>query len=54
MNLQIIKNITDKVTKHIISDIINDKKSDLLKENKITYKYLNQEELWKTVFFVKL
>lgn len=36
-----IKNITDKVTKDIISDIINDKKSDLLKENKITYKYLN-------------
>jgi hypothetical protein len=36
-----IKNITDNVSKEIISDIINDKKSDLLKENKITYKYLN-------------
>lgn len=36
-----IKNITNKVTKEIISDIINNKKSDLLKENKITYKYLN-------------
>lgn len=36
-----IKNITNKVSKEIISDIINNKKSDLLKENKITYKYLN-------------
>lgn len=36
-----IKNITNKVTKEIISDIINNKKSDLLRENKITYKYLN-------------
>ena len=36
-----IKNITNEVTKEIISDIINNKKSDLLKENKITYKYLN-------------
>ena len=36
-----IKNITNKVNKEIISDIINNKKSDLLKENKITYKYLN-------------
>ena len=36
-----IKNITNKVTKEIISDIINNKKSDLLKENKITYKQLN-------------
>ena len=36
-----IKNITNKVTEDIISDIIKDKKSDLLKENKITYKYLN-------------
>lgn len=36
-----IKNITDNISKEIISDIINDKKSDLLKENKITYKYLN-------------
>ena len=36
-----IKNITNKVNKNIISDIIKDKKSDLLKENKITYKYLN-------------
>lgn len=36
-----IKNINNKVDKNIINDIINDKKSDLLKENKITYKYLN-------------
>lgn len=36
-----IKNITNEVTKEIISDIINNKKSDLLRENKITYKYLN-------------
>lgn len=36
-----IKNITKEVSKDIISDIIKDKKSDLLKENKITYKYLN-------------
>ena len=36
-----IKNITKKVNKDIISDIINDEKSDLLKDNKITYKYLN-------------
>ncbi len=36
-----IKNITNKVDKDIIHDIIKDKKSDLLKENKITYKYLN-------------
>lgn len=36
-----IKNITKKVNKEIINDIIKDKKSDLLKENKITYKYLN-------------
>ena len=36
-----IKNITNKVSKEIIHDIINDEKSDLLKENKITYKYLN-------------
>lgn len=36
-----IKNITNKINKEIISDIINNKKSDLLKENKITYKYLN-------------
>ena len=36
-----IKNITNKVNKEIISDIINNKKSNLLKENKITYKYLN-------------
>ena len=42
-----IKNITDDEQKEneilnlIISDIIKDKKSDLLKENKITYKYLN-------------
>ena len=49
-----IKNITKEVSKEIINDIINDEKSDLLKENKITYKYLNQEDLWKIVFFVKL
>lgn len=36
-----IKNITNKVNKDIISDIINNEKSDLLKTNKITYKYLN-------------
>lgn len=36
-----IKNITKKINKEIISDIIKDEKSDLLKENKITYKYLN-------------
>jgi len=41
-----IKNITEEFTnntssKEIIDDIINDEKSDLLKENKITYKYLN-------------
>lgn len=36
-----IKNITNKVSKEIIHDIINDEKSNLLKENKITYKYLN-------------
>ena len=36
-----IKNITKELDKDIVSDIINDKKSDLLKENKITYKYLN-------------
>ncbi|MBR5370337.1 MAG: hypothetical protein IK137_03430 [Bacilli bacterium] len=36
-----IKNITDKVTKEIVNDIIKDEKSNLLKENKITYKYLN-------------
>lgn len=41
-----INNITEEFienssSKEIISDIINDKKSDLLKENKITYKYLN-------------
>ena len=36
-----IKNITKKVSKEIINDIIKDEKSDLLKENKITYKYLN-------------
>lgn len=36
-----IKNITKEVSKEIINDIINDEKSDLLKENKITYKYLN-------------
>ena len=36
-----IKNITKEVSKEIINDIIKDEKSDLLKENKITYKYLN-------------
>ncbi len=36
-----IKNITNTLSKEIINDIINDNKSDLLKENKITYKYLN-------------
>ncbi|MBQ9018932.1 MAG: hypothetical protein IJ097_01300 [Bacilli bacterium] len=41
-----IKNINEKfidnsANKEIINDIINNKKSDLLKENKITYKYLN-------------
>ena len=36
-----IKNITKEINKDIVSDIINNKKSDLLKENKITYKYLN-------------
>ena len=36
-----IKNITNTLSKEIINDIINDHKSDLLKENKITYKYLN-------------
>ena len=36
-----IKNITKEVSKEIINDIISDEKSDLLKENKITYKYLN-------------
>ena len=36
-----IKNISKEVNKEIISDIINDEKSNLLKENKITYKYLN-------------
>ena len=41
-----INNITEEFinnssNKEIINDIINDKKSDLLKENKITYKYLN-------------
>lgn len=36
-----IKNIKEKISKEIINDIINDEKSDLLKENKITYKYLN-------------
>ena len=36
-----IKNITKEVSKDIIHDIIKDNKSDLLKENKITYKYLN-------------
>ena len=41
-----IKNITNDFVdntsnKEIINDIIKDKKSDLLKENKITYKYLN-------------
>lgn len=41
-----IKNITNDFidntsNKEIINDIIKDKKSDLLKENKITYKYLN-------------
>lgn len=41
-----IKNITEEFidnssNKEIINDIINDEKSDLLKNNKITYKYLN-------------
>lgn len=36
-----IKNITNKITKEIVNDIIKDEKSNLLKENKITYKYLN-------------
>ena len=40
-----IKNITKEVSKEIINDIIKDEKSDLLKENKITYKYLNQEDI---------
>ncbi len=44
-----IKNITSNFTNNsennkIIDDIINDKNSQLLKENKITYKYLNEEE----------
>lgn len=41
-----IKNINEDFinnsnSKEIINDIINDEKSDLLKNNKITYKYLN-------------
>ena len=36
-----IKNIKDNINKEIIHDIINDNESDLLKDNKITYKYLN-------------
>lgn len=41
-----IKNITEEFidnssNKEIINDIINDEKSDLLKNNKITFKYLN-------------
>lgn len=36
-----IKNIKDNINKGIIHDIINDNESDLLKDNKITYKYLN-------------
>ena len=36
-----IQNITKEISKEIIHDIIKDEKSDLLKENKITYKNLN-------------
>ena len=36
--------INNKMKNNIINDIINNNNSKLLKENKITYKYLNEEE----------
>ena len=39
-----ISHITEELKEEIIEDIINHKETEKLKESKITYKYLNEEE----------